>query len=188
MRSAMCETLVLVRLALEHQPLLLPLLNDFQAAGENLLFQPTLTQDQGDFAAIVQQLREDETGDNLSEDRVPETTLWLMRNQAELIGYVNIRHRLTAALEHHGGHIGYFICPSERGQGYGTKMLALALNEARQLGLPKVLMTCDVDNLASARGIEKNGGVLDSQGISDVSGKLIARYWIPLTAQLPSLG
>ena len=82
----MCETLVLVRLALEHQPLLLPLLNDFQAAGENLLLQPTLTQVQGDFAAIVQQLREDETGDNLSEDRVPETTLWLMRNQAELIG------------------------------------------------------------------------------------------------------
>ena len=67
-------------------------------------------------------------------------------------------------------------------------MLALALNEARQLGLPKVLMTCDVDNPASAGGIEKNGGVLDSQGISDVSGKLIARYWIPLTAQLPSLG
>jgi predicted acetyltransferase len=58
-----------------------------------------------------------------------------------------------------------------------------------------VLMACDVDNLASARGIEKNGGVLDSQGISDVSGKLIARYWINLDsldgatrAQPPSLG
>lgn len=153
---------------------------DFQSAGENLLFQKTLTQLQTDFASVVQQLRDNEAGYDLPEDRVPETTLWLMRNQAELIGYVNIRHRLTAALEHHGGHIGYFICPSERGQGYGTKMLALALNEARKLGLSKVLMTCDVDNPASARGIEKNGGVLDSQGISNVSGKLIARYWIGL--------
>lgn len=59
-------------------------------------------------------------------------------------------------------------------------MLALALDEARRLGLSKILMTCDADNLASARGIEKNGGILVSQGSSDLSGKLIARYWIAL--------
>jgi predicted acetyltransferase len=83
-------------------------------------------------------------------------------------------------LEHYGGHIGYFIRPSERDKGYGTRMLILALDEARKLGLSQVMMTCNINNLASARGIEKNGGVLASQGISRVSGKLISRYWITL--------
>ena len=55
-----------------------------------------------------------------------------------------------------------------------------ALNEARKLGLTQVLLTCDVNNSASARVIEKNGGVLASYGISNVSGKLISRYWVTL--------
>ncbi|MGG6240969.1 GNAT family N-acetyltransferase [Nodosilinea sp. AN01ver1] len=128
----------------------------------------------------MQQFCSAEAEQNLPAGQVPQSTLWLLHNQTELLGRVNLRHRLTPALEHHGGHIGYCIRPSRRGQGYGTKMLALALDEARRLGLSKILMTCDVDNLASARGIEKNGGMLFSQGVSDVSGQLIARYWIAL--------
>ena len=93
---------------------------------------------------------------------------------------INLRHCLIPSLEHYGGHIGYFIRPSERDKGYGTRMLILALDEARKLGLSQVMMTCNINNLASARGIEKNGGVLASQGISRVSGKLISRYWITL--------
>ncbi|MBE9136957.1 GNAT family N-acetyltransferase [Nodosilinea sp. LEGE 07088] len=176
----MAENLTLIRLAIEHRPLLLSMLEDYQTAGEQFLSQPLLEQLQTDFAALVQQLQSEEADRNLPDGKVPQSTLWLMRNSAELLGRVNLRHRLTPALEHHGGHIGYCIRPSRRGQGYGTKMLALALDEARRLGLSKILMTCDVDNLALARGIEKNGGVLVSQGVSDVSGQLIARYWIAL--------
>lgn len=176
----MAENLTLIRLTLEHRLLLLSMLEDYQTAGEQFLPQPLLEQLQTDFATLVQQLHAEEADRNLPAGKVPQSTLWLMRNPTELSGRVNLRHRLTPALEHHGGHIGYSIRPSRRGQGYGTKMLALALNEARQLGLSKVLMTCDADNLASARGIERNGGILDSQGVSDLSGKLIARYWIAL--------
>ena len=86
----------------------------------------------------------------------------------------------TTALEHEGGHIGYAIRPSERQKGYGTCILALTLEKAGDLGLNRVLLTCDTDNIGSARIIERNGGQLASRGISNSSGKPISRYWIDL--------
>ena len=47
----------------------------------------------------------------------------------EFIGHVSIRHELNAALEVQGGHIGYAIRPSKQQQGYGSRLLALALPE-----------------------------------------------------------
>jgi predicted acetyltransferase len=39
-------------------------------------------------------------------------------------------------------------------------------------------VVCDRDNIASARVIEKNGGRMESEIISEETGKLIQRYWI----------
>ncbi len=83
-------------------------------------------------------------------------------------------------MEDVGGHIGYRIRPSERRKGYGTLILALTLAEARKLGLPRVLLTCDQDNIASARVIQANGGALASEGYSPQTQTLVSRYWIEL--------
>ena len=77
-----------------------------------------------------------------------------------------------------GGHIGDGIRPSERGKGLGTEMIALALEECRKLGISEVLMCCKKTNLASARTIEKNGGVLENEVLDD--GVSVLRYWIKL--------
>ncbi|WP_244918731.1 GNAT family N-acetyltransferase [Paenibacillus dendritiformis] len=53
-------------------------------------------------------------------------------------------------------------------------MLRLLLAEARRIGLREVLLTCDEDNMASRRVIEKNGGRLT--GTADG----ICKYWIAL--------
>lgn len=111
---------------------------------------------------------------------MPESTHWLVRDGTTFVGFSRLRHRLAPALEHHGGHVGYAIRPSERGKGYGTRILALTLNKAREMGLDRVLVTCDTDNLASVRVIEANGGVLQNQSVSNRSGKMISRYWISL--------
>ena len=76
-----------------------------------------------------------------------------------MVGAVNIRHRLNEQLLLNGGHIGDGIRPSQRHKGFGTQMIALALMECRKIGLSKVLMVCDKENTASARTIQKNGGV-----------------------------
>ncbi|HEX2706374.1 MAG TPA: GNAT family N-acetyltransferase [Candidatus Lustribacter sp.] len=102
---------------------------------------------------------------------MPSTNRWLVGG-SEFLGHLSIRHRLTPVLVELGGHIGYAIRPSARRRGYGTRQLALALPVARGLGLGRLLVTCDEDNIGSARIIERSGGVLE-----DVRGDK-RRYWI----------
>ena len=92
------------------------------------------------------------------------------------VGAVNIRHSLNESLLRCGGHIGDGIHPSERGKGLGTQMIALALQECDKLGITRVLMCCNRDNPASARSIQKNGGVLENEVIEN--GIPVQRYWI----------
>jgi predicted acetyltransferase len=160
------------------------LLDDFEAAGELKIPGASSAQlARSDFAAFVKRLRDDERGVNLAPGIVPSSAYWLLRRDADgvsILGVSHLRHTLTPALEGVGGHIGYSIRPSERRRGYGARILALTLPHARKLGLTPVLLTCDTDNVASARVIEKNGGVLASEGYSDLVGTRISRYWITL--------
>ena len=42
-------------------------------------------------------------------------------------------------------------------------MIRLALEECRKLGLTRVLMTCDKNNIGSAKSIIRNGGILENE-------------------------
>lgn len=113
------------------------------------------------------------------EGRVPDTTLFCLDVDRNIfVGAVNIRHYLNEGLLRTGGHIGDGIRPSERGKGYGTAMVALALQACKGLGIDRVLMCCDKDNIASARTIIHNGGVLENEVMED--DHLEQRYWIQL--------
>lgn len=70
------------------------------------------------------------------------------------------------------------VRPTERRKGYGTQSLTLALGLAREVGLKRVLITCDADNRASGRVIEANGGRCEREFIHD--GTLICHYQINL--------
>jgi predicted acetyltransferase len=132
-----------------------------------------------DFAEFVAQLHREARGEGLPDWAVPQNTLWAVRD-ARLVGVLKLRHRLTPALESRGGHIGYFVRPSARGRGIATRMLAMALDKARALGLTRVLLTCDIDNHASARVMVKNGGVRTTDSADPGTGLPLARYWIDL--------
>jgi predicted acetyltransferase len=61
-------------------------------------------------------------------------------------------------------------------------MLRQALAIAHQeLGLSRVLVTCDEDNVGSIRTIEKNGGVLEDVITGPDLDAPKRRYWIDLT-------
>ena len=114
------------------------------------------------------------------DGKVPDSVFFLLDEERNiLLGAVNIRHYLNEHLLQYGGHIGDGIRPSERGKGYATEMIRLSLIECKKLGISKVLMVCDKSNLASARTIIKNGGVLENE-ILDSNGKIQQRYWIEL--------
>ena len=133
-----------------------------------------------DFAAFRQRLLKEEQQEHQPAGLVPQTTFWLVRNSATIVGESRLRHYLNDHLELEGGHIGYAIRPSERHKGHGTLILQLSLAKAREIGLSRVLLTCDKHNLASARIIQKNGGELTSEGVSPRDGNLIQRYRIEL--------
>jgi len=153
---------------------------EFRAAGEDEI-QGTGGMDVENFAESIQRLRSCAEGITLSEDGVPASTYWLVRGD-RVLGTCNLRHRLNESLRDHGGHVGYSVRPSERRKGYGVLMLKLVLEKARRLGIRRALLTCGKENVASARVIRKNGGVLDSESHSPRAGLVMQRFWIELSA------
>lgn len=130
--------------------------------------------DYHDFDNYLNNLELKEAKDGL----VPDSVFFLLdEDRKKLIGAVNIRHYLNDYLLKFGGHIGDGIRPSERKKGYATKMIELALIECKKLGMDKVLITCNKSNIASAKTIIKNGGILENE-IKDFDGEIIQRYWI----------
>ena len=151
-------------------------LADFARAGERKDDKPF---PDSDFRAYVARLRDHARGVGLPEGFVPAETYWLVVGD-RIVGACGLRLALTEALLDFGGNIGYSVRPSQRRKGYATRMLALVLEKARQRGLTRVLITCDKTNTASARVIQKNGGVLDSEGYSPRAKRVTQRYWIEL--------
>lgn len=124
-------------------------------------------------------LAEREQGMNLpSPSHVPSTFLFAFVGD-RIVGRVTIRHRLNEWLEREGGHVGYVVVPEFRRQGHATTILRLALPIAREKsGATRILVTCDDDNVGSARTIEKNGGQLENVITRPESKRAIRRYWI----------
>lgn len=161
---------------------LLDYLEEFRAAGEPFR-QQDLDCAREDFEGYLRERREWSRGVNVPPDLVPETHYWLVRG-GRILGTIRLRHRLNERLEIEGGHIGYKVRPSERRKGFAKGMLAMVLPKARAMGLARVLVTCDKDNVASARVIRANGGELHSEVVSPDSGKPVQRYWIELADRL----
>jgi predicted acetyltransferase len=113
----------------------------------------------------------------LPEGWVRDSTYWLVTENNRIVGAVNIRHQLTEMLLNCGGHIGYGIRPSERQKGYATQILALSLAKTKDLGIKKVLVVCNSDNIASKKTIIKNGGIQDKDYL-EADGNVINRFWI----------
>jgi predicted acetyltransferase len=129
------------------------------------------------FARYLEVLRQQARGEHLPTGHVPSTFLFAF-DGSRIVGRVSIRHELNEFLLHLGGHIGYVVVPEFRRRGYATAILRHALRIAhRDLGLERVLLTCDDDNVGSIRTIEKNGGVLESI-VTGPDLKPKRRYWI----------
>jgi len=132
-----------------------------------------------DFDDYVRLVRSWARGAELPHGWVASSSYWLVED-GEYIGSINIRHELTDWLRRFGGHIGYAIRPNRRRMGYGTLMCKLALEEARTIGLDRVLITCDADNPGSRKIIEANGGVFESEVPQPDRTVPKQRFWIDL--------
>lgn len=103
--------------------------------------------------------------------------LAVRKSDNRIVGVIDLRHHIDhPILGTWGGHCGYSVRPTERGKGYAKEMLRLNIQNAKVLGIPKLLITCDVSNAASEKTILANGGVYEKT--IEVDGSRMKRYWI----------
>ena len=163
----------LVTLTEEYKEQLFEMMDEWCATGEKIVPYAIRKNDYHDFQYYLDNLQITEEVDG----KVPDTTLFCLDVDRNIfVGAVNIRHYLTEEMLVNAGHIGDGIRPSERRKGYATAMIGLALEEAKKLGIHRVLMCCDKENIASAKSIINNGGILENEVV--VNGVTEQRYWI----------
>ena len=167
--------LKLVKASPEYKKQITEMLDEWYAYGEKIIPYAIRRLDYHDFEYYYRNLEVTDTREGL----VPDSTFFCLDEERDImVGAVNIRHYLNEALLLNGGHIGDGVRPSERRKGVATKMIRLALQECKRLGINKVLMVCDKDNIGSSKSILNNGGVLENEVVVD--GAIEQRYWITL--------
>jgi predicted acetyltransferase len=112
---------------------------------------------------------------------LPYEDFWLMEDEI-WVGLLTLRPHINEQFLHSGGHIGYVIRPSKRRCGYGTALLRLGLEKARERGLSRVLLTCDETNIGSRKIIETNGGQFENAVVVEGQTDRKLRYWISLAS------
>ncbi len=127
------------------------------------------------FAEYVRMVEDHRHGRCLTDDWVEST--WLLAEvDGAVVGRSSIRFVLNDFLLAEGGHVGYAVRPHHRRRGFATEILRQSLVVARAGGVDRALVTCDDDNVGSARAIEANGGRLEN--VVEVEGVALRRYWI----------
>lgn len=165
--------LKLVQLEEQYKFQLTNMMEEWSQTDEKIIPYAIRKNDYHDFAHYLAGLDEREDGE------VPGSTYFCLDVDRNIfVGAVNIRHFLSDALLVDGVHIGDGVRPSERRQGIATQMIGLALEKCKELGIHKVLMVCDKDNIGSAKSIQNNGGVLECE--MDMDGEIVQKYWIYL--------
>jgi predicted acetyltransferase len=130
------------------------------------------------FRRYLEVLAAQERGVDLPPNCVPTTFLFAFVS-GRIVGRVSIRHSLNEFFERLGGHVGYVVVPEFRRRGCATMMLRQALEIAgTKLGIRRILVTCDDDNIGSIRTIEKCGGVLENIVTGPDLKIPKRRYWI----------
>lgn len=170
--------LKLVKLSEEYRPQLNDMMGEWLAYEQGFSPRAIRKNDYRNFEYYLENLEQKEEKDGF----VPDSVFFCLDTDRSIfVGAVNIRHYLNESLLQCGGHLADGVRPSERRKGIATAMIGLALEECRKLGIDRVLITCDKDNIGSAKSIRKNGGVMENEFINE-DGQWEQRYWIDLGA------
>lgn len=144
----------------------------YKEAGENYYFN-MYKQALENFNEYIKYLNNWFNGMELKDGFVKTSNFWLIDNN-EVVGVTRVRHEEIEC----AGHIGYDIAPIYRKKGYGNQILKLALKEAKKIGLEAAIVTCNVENTASRRIIEKNKGELLGTVFDEEENENLYKYLI----------
>lgn len=174
------ERLELVLPDITHMYKALEFRQEFFSSGEAEIHGGSLLDQYVCYEKWLEHIKNCRANQTMPKGWVPSTVYFAIGQQSKgIIGVVDIRHTLNKELLKYGGNIGYSIRPSLRGRGYAAQMLKLALERCKEMGITKVMISCDQKNIPSARTIERCGGVMKNQFLHS-DGEVIQNYWISL--------
>ncbi len=127
----------------------------------------------------IDDLEKNKYEENLPESYSPHTLYLAINDNNKIVGAIRIRWKKVPVLMTSGGLIGYSVRPSQRGKGYASEMLKLALDKFKNTNIENILITCKDFNIASKKVIEKNGGIYENTYSND-DGYNYLRYWIKI--------
>ena len=146
-------------------------------AEENGFYNTAYGLNTTEFKAFCQRRVDSSQGINLKAGYVPDTYYLLFADDYP-VGVTKLRHYLNEALIRIGGHIGYSIRPTRRGENFGNIILQKVLEQAKLKGLDKVMLTIREDNIPSRKTCEHNGGKLEK--IEFIENNNECFYWIDI--------
>ena len=92
---------------------------------------------------------------------VPAYVFGIVRHGTwDRVGRISLRIGNNELINRYAGHIGYSVDKPYRGNGYAGKACALLVELAKSHEFATLYITCDPDNYASKRTIEKLGAQL----------------------------
>ena len=164
--------LKLVKLEEKYKSQLIEMMEEWSKTNEKIVPCIIKKEDWHNFDKYLESLEE-------KRGTISNSTFFCLDTERNIfVGAVDIRHQLNEEFLLDGGHIGDGVRPSERKKGIGTQIMHLALEECQKLGMNKVLMVCNRDNIASAKIIQKNNGILENEVF--INDKIEQRYWIEI--------
>lgn len=111
-------------------------------------------------------------GEGLPEGGTPSSTYFCIK-EGMILGSIRVRNGNNDYLENVIGHIGYETAPDAQGKGIATFMLNWVKAEVLE---GSAIVTCDVNNIASRRVIEKAGGEFLNTFYSEQDQYEVRRY------------
>lgn len=130
------------------------------------------------YSELLEMLENNKHQEKIRNDYSTETFYVAVDDSEGIIGGIVFRHELKGNLINHGGNIGYLIRPTERRKKYGTMMLQLAIEKCKEKGLKRILISCRDTNIASAKVIQKNGGIYENDYYDETTDIRYKRFWI----------
>lgn len=168
--------LYLVQPSKEYKVSILDFRKEFFETGDTLYGTEKL-QNMNNFEEWLLKVQKNRYEETVEQGKAPSYEFMAIRGCDEkLIGMINVRYNLREEMYMYYGNIGYCVRKSERRKGYASEMLKLALREAKKIGLDKVLLTVDSDNLSSIATMKNNDAILENE--VPYNGKITQRYWI----------
>ncbi|PMM40531.1 GNAT family N-acetyltransferase [Vibrio splendidus] len=111
-------------------------------------------------------------GEELPEGWTPASTYFCI-DSGQILGVVRVRHGTSEYIHNVIGHIGYETLPQARGRGIASHMLSWG---QRYVLVESAIITCDCNNVASQKVIEKCGGQFLNTFYSSQDDQEVLRY------------